>query len=205
MVLPQVEPCDLLLTDPPYGIGEKADASRYRSCAKWKRPSRNPDFGIVLWDVRVSEWLLNEAIEKCGKSIVFGGQYYDLGPTTCFLIWDKDNSGDFADCEIAWTNLKQANRVYCHLWNGFCRKNGENRFHPTQKPLDVMSWCIGQAGEIESVLDPFCGSGTTLVAAKLRNLKAIGIEREERYCEIAVNRLRQGVLNFFPSGYPVVK
>ena len=195
--LPLLEPCDLLLTDPPYGIGEKADKSRNISSRKWKHAGTTRDYGLFSWDSeRISQWLIDQAIEKCSKAIIFGGNYYDLGPAKCWLVWDKDNSGDFADCELAWTNLNQAVRIYRHLWNGMCRKHNEERFHPTQKPLDVMSWCIGQAGEIQSILDPFCGSGTTLVAAKLHNLKVIGIEREECYCEIAVQRLVQDVLDF---------
>jgi DNA modification methylase len=70
------------------------------------------------------------------------------------------------------------------------------RQHPTQKPLDLMRWCIGLEPNIQTILDPFMGSGTTLRAAKDLGRKAIGIELEERYCEIAAKRLAQEVLNF---------
>jgi site-specific DNA-methyltransferase (adenine-specific) len=95
---------------------------------------------------------------------------------------------------LAWTNLKGAVRLLRHTWNGMIRKHAEPRFHITQKPVDLMSWAIGLAGDVKSVLDPFAGSGTTLVAAKLRNLKATGIEQEEHNCEIAARRLAQEVL-----------
>jgi DNA modification methylase len=71
---------------------------------------------------------------------------------------------------------------------------GGNNEHPTQKPLEVMQWCIQQAGEVQTILDPFAGSGTTGEAAKLMGKRAVLIEREERYCEIAARRLAQDVL-----------
>jgi DNA modification methylase len=86
--------------------------------------------------------------------------------------------------------------MFHHLWIGYQRDSeaGESVKHPTQKPVELMSWCIQQAGDVSSILDPFMGSGTTLVAAKLRGIKAVGIELEEKYCAMAVERLRQGVL-----------
>jgi DNA modification methylase len=197
-VLPQLSRHDLLLTDPPYGIGEnnKQNMSRSRRGRLGSfRTVRN--YGHYNWDrVPIVDWLIKQAIDKCRNAIIFGGNFYHLPPSKCWLVWDKDNSGDFADCELAWTNLDKAVRLYRHRWNGMLRKNREERFHPTQKPLDVMSWCLGQCPETQSVLDPFAGSGTTLLAAKLRNIKATGIEREERYCEIAANRLSQDVFDF---------
>uniref|UniRef100_A0A6M3LST2 Putative methyltransferase n=1 Tax=viral metagenome TaxID=1070528 RepID=A0A6M3LST2_9ZZZZ len=83
-----------------------------------------------------------------------------------------------------------------HLWNGMLRKGGEERFHPTQKPLEVISWALGLAGDVQTVLDPWMGSGTTLRAAKNAGKQAVGIEREEKYCKIATERLKQGVLSF---------
>jgi DNA modification methylase len=106
-----------------------------------------------------------------------------------------NGSNDFADCELAWTNLPQAVRLKNHQWNGMIRVGKENRFHPTQKPRDVMRWCIEFTTGI-AILDPFMGSGTTLVAAKALGRNAIGIEIEEEYCKIAVDRLSQGVLDF---------
>jgi DNA modification methylase len=189
---------DLLLTDPPYGIGErsrKADTRIRKNGRGTGKGNYITDYGKHDWDVLPSKWIIDCAIEKCKLAIVWGGNYFQLPPSRCWLVWDKENSGDFADCEIAWTNLPKAVRIYKHLWNGMIRKHQEVRFHPTQKPQDVMSWCIAQAGEVSTILDPFAGSGTTLVAAKLRNIKSTGIEREERYCEIIANRLSQEVLS----------
>jgi DNA modification methylase len=190
-ILSSLDRHDLLLTDPPYGIlGKKL---RRIGGGDKKVPSR--DYGEVTWDAqRAPQWLLDWAISLCTSAIVFGGNYYNLPPSPCWLVWDKENTGNFADCELAWTNLKTAVRLLRHRWNGMIRKNNEPRFHITQKPVDVMSWAIGLAGDVKTVLDPFAGSGTTLVAAKLRNVKATGIEREEHNCDIAARRLAQEVL-----------
>lgn len=114
-------------------------------------------------------------------------------------MWDKDNGDtDFADCELAWTNLDKAVRRIRYRWNGMLQEdmaNKEARMHPTQKPEPVMRWALSQAPDTWSVvLDPFAGSGTTLVAAKRIGRKAIGIERDEKYCALIVERLRQGSL-----------
>jgi DNA modification methylase len=198
-LLPSLEQHDLLLTDPPYGIGLNAKELESQSLAG-KKGSWRKQYQDFNWDnERAPQWLLDCAISKARHSIIFGGNYYRLPPTSCWLIWDKENSGGFSPVEMAWTNLNHSHRLIRHMWNGMMRKNGESRFHPTQKPLGVMSWAIEMAGEMSSLLDPFAGSGTSLLAAKLRNLKATGIEREERYCEIAANRLAQNVLPLFAS------
>ena len=132
---------------------------------------------------------------KCKKQIIFGGNYYDLPETKCWLLWDKENGENgFADCEMAWTNLDKAVRRKVHRWNGMLRKGNEERFHPTQKPLAVMAWALMQAGDVQTVLDPWTGSGTTLRACKDAGVKCVGIEMQEKYCEIAAQRMLQEVL-----------
>lgn len=196
LVLPGLAPVDLLLTDPPYGIGEAAGRNKSRT-----KLAVAKDYGNSEWDnAPPPRWLLEQAIGKATNAIVFGGNYYGLPAGSCWLVWDKDNGdSDFADCELAWTNLRKAVRRTRYRWQGMLQEHmgadKEPRFHPTQKPLAVMQWALQQAPpEVRTVLDPWMGSGTTLVAAKLAGLSAIGIEREERYCEVAVKRLAQGVL-----------
>jgi DNA modification methylase len=192
-VLPLLEPVDLVLTDPPYGIGEAAGANKSRG-----KLAVAKDYGVSDWDNKpVDQDLINQLITQ--PAIIFGGNYYSMPPSACWLVWDKHITGDFADCELAWTNLPGAVRRIDYLWNGMIKQRPEQRWHPTQKPLDVMKWCIDQADtklkkRVETILDPFAGSGTTLRAAKDMSRKAIGIEREEQYCEVAVKRLRQEVL-----------
>ena len=191
-ILPHLPKVDLVLTDPPYGIGESNERALSRGKLAVPR-----DYGHFDWDKEPIDSPLQKLVISKGKSVIWwGGNYYEFPPTKCWLVWDKMNTGDFADCELAWTNLDSAVRMKHHLWNGMIRKGQEQRFHPTQKPLEVIEWAILQAGNPQTILDPFMGSGTTLVAAKQLHRKAIGIEIEEKYCEIAVKRLAQGVLPF---------
>ncbi len=196
---------DLLLTDPPYGIGEAAGKNKTRVAKTsfgGKRTSVVPepsDFGEASdWDNDTADDAVVMARRFSKHQIIFGGNYYNLPPSSCWLVWDKDNTGDFADCELAWTNLKKAVRKLTYRWNGMLQQPGrrkEIRQHPTQKPEPVMVWALSQAPQdVRTVLDPFMGSGTTLVACKRLGKSCVGIEREERYCEIAANRLAHGAL-----------
>jgi len=197
-ILPTLGPVDLVLTDPPYGIGEAAGKNKSRT-----RLAIAQDFGDDAWDdAPIAQDLMACVLAAGSTQIIFGGNYYDLPPTSCWLIWDKENgASDFADCEMAWTNMGKATRLLRWRWQGMLQgdmKAKEYRYHPTQKPVPVMRWCLEQAGSVMTILDPFMGSGTTLRAAKDLGRKAIGIEIEERYCEAAVKRLAQEVL---PLGF----
>jgi len=117
------------------------------------------------------------------------------------LVWDKDNHGnDFADCELAWTNFKTAVRKYEWRWNGMLQQPNnpkDYRLHPTQKPSGLFSLIIADYSEKgQTILDPFLGSGTTAYCAKKLNRHCIGIEIEEKYCEIAAKRCSQQVFDF---------
>jgi DNA modification methylase len=194
-VLPSLGRFDLLLTDPPYGIGEANGKNATRGLL-----APPMDWGISDWDDETADEALEIARGSCRWQAVFGGNYYHLPPTSCWLVWDKDNGEtDFADCELCWTNFAKAVRKLTYRWNGMLQQPGrpkEKREHPTQKPEAVMVWALQHAPDsVKIVLDPFLGSGTTLVAAKRLGRRGIGIEIEERYCEIAAKRLSQGVLS----------
>lgn len=192
-IMPHLEGFDLLLTDPPYGINA-GDQRRQKSRTKLALAT---DYGPNEWDKEpVEDWVLFLARRLCRWQIIFGGNYYALPPSSCWLIWDKENSGDFADAEMAWTNLAKSVRLKRHLWNGMIRKGHETRYHPTQKPLEVMSWALSHAANVKTVLDPWMGSGTTLRACKDAGISCVGIELEEKYCEVATQRMKQDVLNF---------
>ena len=184
-VLPTLGNVDAVVTDPPYGLNEAAGKNIKRG--KLARPT---DYGDDSWDKRT----VDEAIpllRNCSTNqVIFGGNYYDLPPTSCWLIWDKENGNtDFADCEMAWTNLNKAVRLKRYMWNGMLRANNEPRGdHPTQKPVGVMEWVISHVGG-SSVLDPFMGSGTTGVACVSLGRKFIGVEKERRYFDIACKRI----------------
>jgi DNA modification methylase len=188
-ILPTLPCVDLLCTDPPYGIGESAGKNKSRGNLATAK-----DYGNDAWDDSPVDALLMAEIRQKGKwQIIFGGNYYDCPAAKCWLVWDKVNGdNDFADCELAWTNLPKAVRRIQYMWNGMLRERGAQRGdHPTQKPLEVMKWCIGHAPNAETVLDPFMGSGTTGVAAIQMGKSFIGIEREERYFEAACRRIRE--------------
>lgn len=156
-VLPMLPKVDLVLTDPPYGLNEAAGKNRSRGSAaganKWKG-SRNTtgvgvastDFGDACeWDSEPPPvWVIELMRAQAHWQVLFGGNYYSLPPATCWLVWDKDNGEtDFADCELAWTNLPKAARLLRWRWNGMLQQdmaNKEEREHPTQKPVPVMRW-----------------------------------------------------------------
>ena len=188
---------DLLLTDPPYGIGadEAAAKNHRRLRSGWK------DYGASAWDRATPAMETFVAmLAACRDAVIWGGNYFTdkLRPTQCWLAWDKGQR-DFslADFEMAWTSFDNASRM---VNVARARALLDGKVHPTQKSTDVMRWCITAVADRYgktpplTILDPFAGSGTTLVAAKDLGRRAIGIEIEERYCEIAVNRLSQEVL-----------
>lgn len=200
-IAPQLGRFDLLCTDPPYGIGEARANHRNRN-----RPGiKSADYysqGRVDWDdAPPSDELLSMLLSLARWRCIFGGNYFALPPSSAWLVWDKEKRAgiDFAHGELAWTNYGRALQIKRHLWSGYWQADmahKEERVHPTQKPLAIMSWAISLCPERPtSVLDPFMGSGTTLVACKNLGIRAVGIEREERYCRDAVRRLAQQTLD----------
>lgn len=205
-ILPSVS-CDLLLADPPYGV----PSLFYGGCGR--SHSRLPGAGPAAngYRVKVARAMVgNEApfdpahLLGFEKAILWGANHYadKLPSASRWLAWDKregQTSDTGADCELAWTNLGGPARLFRHLWRGMVKRgveNGAARLHPTQKPEALMVWCIAVSGIAAgmTVCDPYMGSGTALVAAKRGNHRAIGIEIDERYCEIAATRLQQEAL-----------
>lgn len=188
-ILPTLPKFDLVLTDPPYGI----NAARDRRSQKngWN------DYPAGGWDKeRPSDGAIVGAVAAGEACILWGGNYFtDLLPVSSkWLIWDKMQS-DFslADAELAWTSLEGAIRRFNYS-RAAALQDGKQ--HATQKPTALMKWCLSFAPDAKTVLDPFLGSGTTLVACKAMGLQATGIEVCEEYCEIAAKRLRQEVFDF---------
>jgi site-specific DNA-methyltransferase (adenine-specific)/modification methylase len=187
------ERIDAIVTDPPYGIGETGNNSRQSDgVSRLGTKTRVVKYQRKAWDDETADEAVAMAVSLAKSSIVFGGNYYDLPPTSCWLVWDKQNSGDFADCELAWTNLPKAVRRIYWRWNGMIRKGDDVREHPTQKPVGVMEWCITHLPETaDTILDPFMGSGTTLVACVKLGRRGIGIEIDPDYFEIACRRVEE--------------
>lgn len=188
-ILPTLGKVDAVVTDPPYGIGEAAGKNASRTNAATAR-----DYGDDEWDNEPITPETMALVRAAGRwNIIFGGNYYDCPATSCWLVWDKLHTNDFADCELAWTNLRKAVRRIRYLWSGMLRANGEERGdHPTQKPLGVMRWALQHLpADSKSIIDPFMGSGTTGVACALQGLTFTGIEREERYFDAACRRIEE--------------
>ena len=189
-ILPTLGRVDAVVTDPPYGIGEAAGRNKSRG-----KLAIAKDYGISHWDDFPIDASLMSLVRSVARyAIIFGGNFYDCPPASCWLVWDKINgNSDFADCELAWTNLNKAVRRLRFMWNGMLRAHGEERGdHPTQKPVGVMKWCIEQlpAG-CNTILDPFMGSGTTGVAAIKLGRRFIGIEIDPKYFDIACKRIEE--------------
>lgn len=176
---------DVLVTDPPYGLGDKLSGG-------WAKRWGLHQYGGLDWD-REAPDLVPLLPASFATSIVWGGNYFPLPPSRGWLVWDKIvRNFTSGHCELAWTDLDQPVRAFSYSHGQLAT---EGKDHPTQKPLDLMTWCIAFT-PTGSVADPFAGSGSTLVAAKRLGRKAIGVELDERYCEIAAKRLAQGVLDF---------
>jgi len=187
-LLPKIGSFDALVTDPPYGIGESGG----KSASRGKFASADK-YTHLTWDESTADKEIELARTLSKYQVIFGGNYYHLPPTKCWIVWNKMNSGDFADCELAWTNLNKAVRKIDYMWNGCIRMEKHiERTHPTQKPVGVMSFCLDNLPEdAQIVCDPFMGSGTTGVACVGRKKKFIGIEREKEYFDIACERIYQ--------------
>lgn len=185
-ILPTLGKVDAVITDPPYGIGWKPRVNH----------QNQPWVDEIDFDIR--------AILVGRHNLVWGGQYFadKLPVSEGWLTWckrptDCDFSNDnrsYATTEIAWRDWGKA-RFIMHVWDGGMRAGRpENRTfcHPSQKPVEVMAWCLAQLPEdVSTVMDPFMGSGTTGVAAVERQLAFIGIEREPSYFDVACKRIEQ--------------
>ncbi len=182
-----------IVTDPPYGIDHPTD---YRARGRGAL-AECADYPRVAGDAEPFEpsFLLDR------PCVLFGANYFAdrLPPSSGWLVWDKmrPHGLDQATAELAWSNFVKGVRVFRYLWNGMIRDGNEALEHPTQKPVALMKWILAlkwtPAGR---VIDPFMGAGSTLIAAKDMGREAVGIELEERYCEIAARRLSQSAMQF---------
>lgn len=187
-ILPSIEPVDLMLTDPPYGLpGEEVVTRNFVVCdisnkmkfvfTDWRNPITHPQkFGELIWEYG---WISG------GRCRSKNGYF----PThnTINLIGDSSKFKFIKEGSIVFRREGFSSPRQC----SYAKKSG----HPFEKPLRLLKWLIGLT-DLESIIDPFVGSGSTLVAAKQLGHKAIGIEIEEKYCEIAAKRLQQEVFDF---------
>ena len=181
-VLPLLPRFAAVVTDPPYGL---ADLLHRPGSGEWEKHYKQ---GAPTWDrVTVADGV-TAALEQADKAVVWGGQFYLLHPSRCWLSWNKIlRNWSSSEAEHAWTNLDKPNRVFDYS-HGQLATEGKH-YHPTQKPVPLMAWCLVQAGRPATVLDPFMGSGSTGVACVQLGLAFTGIEREPKYFDIACRRI----------------
>jgi site-specific DNA-methyltransferase (adenine-specific) len=187
-VMPHLEKVDAVVTDPPYGIGIDGQ----KEVKKGKKSDRK-GYDFKGWDNKTPEKVIfDEIFEVSRNQIIWGANYFQDKINHCgrmWLFWDKDQHGlTMSDGELAYTNMNKPMRVF--------KKNravlsADGAVHPTQKPVELMKWCISHLPEdSKTILDPFMGSGTTGVAALSMGRKFIGIELDEEYFDIACERIR---------------
>lgn len=197
---------DMVYTDPPYGIsivkgskvggdkpfGSKDNRGTVGATDVVKANLYAPIAGDDTTDVAIEAIQVIKTL-SAKVEIIWGGNYYAqaLENSSCWIVWDKENTGNFADAELAWTNQKTAVRIFKHMWNGMVKasEHGQKRVHPTQKPVKLAEWCFEQYGaECKTVLDLFCGSGSTLVACESSGKTGCMMELSPHYCDVIIKR-----------------
>jgi hypothetical protein len=175
-VLPLLPRFDAVVTDPPYGIGIASNPVRQKHARK-------------DWDDATPEAAIFDLMGGAARhQVIWGGNYFGLPANQCFFVWDKVQPQDFslAMCELAWTNISKPAKLFRRHVVSF------EKHHPTQKPIELMKWCLEQLPQpAESVLDPFMGSGTTGVACALTGRRFAGVEMDETYFDIACRRIEE--------------
>jgi DNA modification methylase len=192
-VMPLLGKVDAVVTDPPYGIGldkgivgggfgfggRRNDNGARRYAGSWDRERPDP----LVFDA---------ILAAADLHMIWGGQFFAdlLPPQGKWLFWDKcQTMPSFGDGELAWTSLK-GDAVKQFTYNGSgLRAKEKNRVHPTQKPVALMEWCLGFLPDAKTILDPFMGSGTTLVACQRMGRHGTGIELDPDYFAIACKRV----------------
>ena len=181
---------DLAICDPPYGINIIGNGQvGGEKCAKVSQYKKSQ------WDVSIpSAEYFNELRRISKHQIIWGGNYMinHLTNTPCFIVWDKNNTGNFADAELAWTSFSSPTRIFKFTWNGMLQENMNNketRIHPTQKPIQLYKWLLkNYAKEGDRILDTHLGSGSSAIAAFDGGFDFVGCEIDKDYFDAAKKR-----------------
>lgn len=190
-ILPTLPKVDVVITDPPYGILNRAGdvaggvvrkSPRQQGSGKLKNRLLNTS--DVRWDIAPSAETFAALRSMSKVQVIWGGNYFPLPPARGMLVWDKEQPWEnFSQVEIAWTNLNRP----AGLFRESATRGTPGKEHPTQKPLSLMRWCVAMTEG--DVLDPYMGSGTTGAAAVSMGRQFIGIEIDPRYFDIACERI----------------
>lgn len=200
------EHADLLLTDPPYGINVVSVDKKIGSDKPFGSKGK-AGYGKIIDCNEYTPIIGDNTTETAKKSyellkkytknqIIFGGNYFTdfLKPSRCWLVWDKENTGNFADAELAWTSFETGVKLYKFMWNGLCREGsrkveGKKRVHPTQKPVGMLADILKDfSKENDNIIDVFGGSGSTLIACEQLKRRCFICELDEHYCDVIIQR-----------------
>lgn len=207
-ILPHLSGIDAVITDPPYGIGinpQRFDSASLQNKnnskgAQGGELSRNAYKDKCEWDASFDASELLIKIDSNVQVAMWGADYYrdTLPKGGSWLAWDKKQKGmeklPGTDFELCWLRKPKAKRILRYVWTGYLAKEKDaKRVHPTQKPIRAMAWCMEQAGVSEdaTILDPYMGSGSTIIAAIRTGRKAIGIEKDPEHFEAAKERIER--------------
>jgi len=178
-ILPNIGMVDVVLSDPPYGLGDKMTGGTKRF--------QTGEGGMKTlgdWDSKPVDGLIELLDNVAPIKMLWGGNYYPVPSSRGWLIWVKTNGvASMASVELCWTNIDMNSKHFHHPVNGW------HRDHPTQKPIGLMHWCLTFVPDAEIICDPFMGSGTTGVATIMSGRKFIGIEVEPKYFDAACKRI----------------
>jgi site-specific DNA-methyltransferase (adenine-specific) len=180
---------DLAIVDPPYGIGEaneKRMLSRSISQKKYKGGN---------WDLKPAPIEYFNELQRISKEqIIWGANHFiqniPSANSSCWIFWDKDGFGDFADGELAWCSFKTAVRKFKFTWNGFRKQQPEDRIHPTQKPVALYKWLLDKyAKPNDKILDTHLGSGSIAIACHDYGFDLTACELDKEYFDKAMERI----------------
>jgi site-specific DNA-methyltransferase (adenine-specific) len=185
---------DLAIVDPPYGIGMDGGNIGGNNATKAKDYIKK-DWDNIAPDI---EYFI-ELKRVCKNVIIFGANHFieniPAANSSCWIVWDKQNTGNFADCELAYTSFKTAVRKYTFRWNGMLQgdmKNKEIRIHPTQKPVKLYEWLLmNYAKEGDKILDTHRGSASLDIACHNLNFDLVTCELDKEYFDNGNKRLKQ--------------
>ena len=192
-ILPTLTGIDAVITDPPYGHGWEGINSTAAGGRGWTKRRAEKIIGhdqpfdpapLLALDLPLVLWGANHYADK-------------LPSSAAWLTWDKREGtaeNNLSDCELAWCNVGGSARLYRYMWNGLCRAGevGEH-YHPTQKPIALMGWCMDKAKVPAgaTVLDPYMGSGTTGIACIRTGRGFVGIEKDPAHYATALERIQR--------------
>ena len=184
---------ELAIVDPPYGIRQDGHRENNRS-----KLAKSREYHKALWDQpRPSKEYFDALFRVSRNQFIWGANNYPeyLRQSPCWVVWDKDNSGNFADCELAFGSFDTAVRMFTYRWNGMLQgdmKNKEHRIHPTQKPVALYKWLLqNYAKEGDKILDTHMGSGSIAIACHYMGFSLTACELDEDYYKSACERIKR--------------